>query len=189
MEIIKEKAVSFTGHRPEKIPGYDGKKNLIFSTIMSMLYYQIQKSIEDGFEYFISGAAKGIDLWAANYVLEFRRKYPDIKLICAVPFKKHDESFKSSDLLLLNNTLNAADEVIYTSEEYSKDCYRRRNYFMVDNSSRLIAVVNQYNSGTGQTINYANKKGLDVHIIDIGQITSITPPKPTIQDSGMIYLD
>ena len=46
---------------------------------------------------------------------------------------------------------------------------QKRNYFMVDNSSKLIAVVDDYRSGTGQTIRYAENKGIDVSIIDINK--------------------
>ena len=42
---------------------------------------------------------------------------------------------------------------------------------MVDNSSLLVAVVDNYRSGTGQTINYARKKGIPVHIINVKDYT------------------
>lgn len=62
---------------------------------------------------------------------------------------------------------NNADAVVYTSDAYTADAFKKRNYFMVDNSSKLIGVVAEYKSGTGQTIRYAKKKGLECRIIDL----------------------
>ncbi|MGN0613252.1 MAG: SLOG family protein [Porcipelethomonas sp.] len=186
MTIIKEKTVCFTGHRPEKLPGGGDPDNPVIAAVKSMLYYQIYEAAEDGFEYFISGMARGIDIWAAQYVMEIKKKFPDIKLICAKPFEMHNNSFKGKDLWESSNILSHADDIICVSREYSKRCYRLRNYYMVDNSSRLIAVVDDYKSGTGQTIKYAEKSGLDVRIIKIGDYVEVqTGEKAT--DKGNFY--
>lgn len=171
METIKEKTVCFTGHRPEKLPGGSYAGDIRLNMIKSTLYYQIQLAIEQGFEFFINGLARGVDIWAAQYVIELRRQYPDIKLISVMPFRNHSKGFKGKDLYDLNLVINNSDEVICVSDEFSKDCYRRRNYYMVDNSSRLIAVVENFRSGTGQTINYARKKGIDVKMINVTDFT------------------
>lgn len=189
MTVKKEKTVCFTGHRPEKIPGYDSWNNSVYSVIKSMLYYQIYQSVVDeGYEYFITGLARGIDLLAAKYVIELKKKFTGINLICVKPFEEHGDKFKGQDLWELKNVLAEADDIICVSETYSKGCYKRRNCFMVDNSSKLIAVVDNYKSGTGQTISYANKKGLDVHIINIRDYVSIAP-NTIHQKSGFFYLE
>lgn len=167
MEIIKEKAVCFTGHRPETFCQTIGLDGPAIKMIKSMLYYQIQLAIDDGYEYFISGVARGVDIWAANYVIELKRKYPRLKLICAKPFLEHSKGFRGSELYDLNNILKKSDDVVCVSEHYSRGCYMRRNRFMVDNASRLIAVVGNYQSGTGQTINYAYKQGIDIRTINV----------------------
>ena len=145
----------FTGHRPEKLPGMGNDSSPLLQMLKSILYYQIYSSAEEGYEYFISGLARGVDLWAAEYVLEIKKKFPQIKLICAKPYPAHGSNFKGSDLFSLRNVLEKADEVVCVSDEYSRDCYKNRNYYMVDRSSKLIAMVNDYKSGTGQTISYA----------------------------------
>ena len=44
----------------------------------------------------------------------------------------------------------------------------RRNRYMVDRSVRLIAVYNGVpKGGTFQTLQYAMKKGLSIHILDL----------------------
>ena len=41
---------------------------------------------------------------------------------------------------------------------------------MVENSEKLIAFVNNYRSGTGQTINYARRTGIMTDITDLSDI-------------------
>lgn len=163
--MIKEKTVCFTGHRPEKLPGYNDPDSGILGMIKSMLFYRIYSAAQAGYEYFISGVARGVDLWAAESVLEIKKKFPDIKLICAKPFAEHGNSFKSKDLWAYNNIIERADEVVCVSDKYSSSCYKARNYYMVDHSSCLIGVVSDYKSGTGQTIAYAKKSGLKISLI------------------------
>lgn len=171
-EMIKEKTVCFTGHRPEKLPGYGEINNHLLSMIKSMLYYRIYVAAESGYKYFISGLARGVDLWAADSVIDIKRKFPDIKLVCAKPYPEHGSTFKGEDLWTLNNVLEKADEIICVSDSYSRNCYKTRNCFMVDNSSCLIAVVDDYHSGTGQTLAYAKKKGLELSIIKVADISA-----------------
>lgn len=175
MTTIKEKTVCFTGHRPEKLPGYKELNNPALSVMKSMLYYQIYQSVKEGFEYFISGLARGVDIWAALYVIEIKKKFPDLKLISVKPYEDHGRYFKGEDLWNLKNVLAESDDIICVSKEYSRDCYKLRNQFMVNNSSKLIAVVDDYKSGTGQTINYANKMGINVSIINVKDYLSIAP--------------
>ena len=166
---MRENTVCFSGHRPEKLPGYDNKNKVVLQMIKSTLYFQIYQAIADGYRNFISGLARGTDLWAAEYVLDLKRQYPDIRLIGAIPFPEHSSSFRGGDLWSFNNVAGQADEIVCTSQEYSRDCYKIRNQYMVDRSSRLIAVVSDYKSGTGQTINYAKKQNLDLHIINVNE--------------------
>lgn len=186
LEFVKEKTVCFTGHRPEKLPGFEAINNPELKIIKSMLYYQIFSAAEEGFEFFITGGARGVDIWAAEYVIEMKRKFPNIKLICAKPFEAHVESFKGEDLWCYLNVIDKADEVIDVSKEYSKQCYRLRNEFMVDNSSRLIAVLGDMKSGTGQTVNYARKQGIEVKLINVDEITG---GKISTDKCGIIYFD
>lgn len=175
MVAIKEKTICFTGHRPEKLPGYGDPDNPSLSMIKSMLFYQICRAIDEGYRYFISGVSKGVDLWAARYVLKAQAEHPDISLICVKPFEQHGQSFKGEELFEFNNIIACADEVICLSDRYTRDCYKKRNCFMVDHSSRVIAVVGDYRSGTGQTISYARKQGLEINIIKVQDYLSGTP--------------
>ena len=164
--MIKEKTACFTGHRPEKISKSGNPKKSYLLQIKSMLYLETLEAVRDrGYRTFISGMAKGVDLWACNIVLDIKKMYPDIKLICALPYESHGKTWHGIERFEFERYLAHADEVIAVSKEYSKDCFYKRNRFMVDNSSLLIGICRDEKSGTGQTINYAKRKGLDTKII------------------------
>ena len=68
----------FTGHRPEKL--HCGE-----ATVCAILEGSIDAAIADGFVTFITGMARGVDIWAAEIVLARKATNPEIRLICALP--------------------------------------------------------------------------------------------------------
>lgn len=70
----------FTGHRPEKL-------FLVDREIIKELEREIKAAIERGYTTFISGMARGVDIWAAEIVLNLRKKNKDLHLICASPYE------------------------------------------------------------------------------------------------------
>ena len=59
--------VCFTGHRPEKLTRNE-------KAIKKELETKIIQAIADGLHVFITGMARGVDIWAAQIVLSLRAK-------------------------------------------------------------------------------------------------------------------
>lgn len=168
--IPKEKTVCFSGHRPEKLPDGGNMTSPVMGVIKSLLYQEITAAIDDGYTCFITGLARGIDLIAGELVLDIKRTDPKIGLVAAVPYKAQPKNLKSYEKFAYGCIINEADKVVYVSEKYHKGCLQERNQFMVENSSRLIAAVANYRSGTGQTIRLAENAGIEVRVINISKI-------------------
>lgn len=64
---LKQHRCCFTGHRPEKLGVSEARAK-------ALLKSAIQQAISDGYVTFISGMAREIDLWAAEIVIEERKK-------------------------------------------------------------------------------------------------------------------
>lgn len=167
---MTDKTVCFSGHRPEKLPGRGKNDSAETAFIMDLLRTKIEESIREGYTRFFSGVARGIDLWAAQTVLELRKTNPDIELVCVKPVENQGHNFPEEDKLLYESVISKADLVICTSKEYSRNCYTVRNHYMVDHAEKLIAFVSNYRSGTGQTINYARKLGRKTDVTDLSSI-------------------
>lgn len=146
---------AFTGHRPEKlnIPEWEVRK---------LLRQAIEQAYTDGFNVFLSGVARGVDLWAADIVLLMKEEHPDIKLMCAVPFIGYDSRWSNKQRSECQRILKSADHVVTVCNGYSDGCFQRRNEWLVDHASRLIAVWNGKPSGTGNAVRYALSQKVEV---------------------------
>ncbi|MBR3679422.1 MAG: DUF1273 family protein [Oscillospiraceae bacterium] len=171
-------AVCFSGHRQKKLPSEPLQR-----VLQSILLDEIQTAIRDGASIFYSGLATGIDLMAAETVLTQRLLHPQIRLIGVKPFAKQNESLSGALAARCQTVETAADQVICISPHYHRGCYRLRNQYMIDHSERLIAVVSDMHSGTGQTIRMAQKRGISLRIIDIKQLESLLLPEAQAQSA------
>lgn len=151
---------AFTGHRPEKVIGSEGK-------IIVELRKEILKAIDEGYRVFLTGMSWGVDLWAADIVIELRRYNKDLKLMCVIPFEGMEDRWPVDWKKHYNLVRKQADHVQVLSDRYSPDVYQARNQWLVNHSSRLIAVFNGEPSGTGNTIQYAQEQGVPIHIIEV----------------------
>lgn len=149
----------FTGHRPEKL-------NTSEKEVKAALRKQIDQAVHDGFTVLITGMARGVDLWAAEIVLDLRKRNKEIRLICAIPHDGFEARWSPSWQELYRYVLAEADLTRVISKGYHTGVYQVRNEWMVNHSARVIAVFNGQPSGTKNTIDYAYRQGVPVVLIE-----------------------
>lgn len=147
--------VCFTGHRPEKLTQPD-------RVVIRLLEEEIRQAIADGFTTFISGMARGVDIWAAEIVLRLRNEGQPIRLICASPYDGFEQGWRTDWQKRYHEVLQNADLVRFICKGYSRACFQIRNEWMVNHSARVIAVFNGEPSGTKNTIDYAARCNISV---------------------------
>ncbi|MDE6148469.1 MAG: DUF1273 domain-containing protein [Ruminococcus sp.] len=165
-----DKTCCFTGHRNRDLPFSGDRRKQGMKCLVSSLQMYIEKAVNDGYDTFISGMAEGVDLICAEIVYNLiTRKGMDLKLICAVPYKNQGVKELSNpiDQYVYSMISRDCNNIVYISDKKSRDCYQKRNRFMVENSRRVIGVIKDENakSGTFQTINMAKRAGLELNII------------------------
>ena len=155
MTTSKFDTVCFTGHRPEKLTQSE-------ETVREALRKGIDQALAWRCTTFISGMAPGVDIWAAEEILALKRKNPEVKLVCAVPFdgfaRNWDDDWKNRYTAILAK----ADEVFFVSPGNMRAVAIIRDKWMVDHSSLVIAFYNGEKGGTRTTIDYAEKKKVRV---------------------------
>ena len=149
----------FTGHRPEKLGCGEAEA-------VDRLETAIQDAYDSGYRTFITGMARGVDIWAAEIVLSMRETQPDVHLICALPHPDFEMRWSAEWQRRYRDVLTAADLVKTVCPAFSIGAYQKRNEWMVDHSSCVIAFYNGAPGGTANTIEYAKKQGVDIVIID-----------------------
>ena len=145
----------FTGHRPEKLKRTEEK-------IRKGLEEAIFKAISDGYTTFITGMARGVDIWAGHIVLKLRQTNPELRLIAALPYPNCDSRWSTSWRKQYADVLEAADLVQSICTQYSMAAFQMRDEWMVDHSTRVIAVYDGVPGGTKNTIEYAEKRRVEV---------------------------
>lgn len=156
------KSCCFTGHRPQKLPwGYD-ENDLRCIKFKNKLALTIEAVYESGIRHFICGMALGCDMYCAEAVIELRRRKGDITLEAAVPYDGQDEAWNAVNRKRYRDILMECDSTVLLSDSYTPSCMMKRNRYMVDSSSILIACYDGKSGGTQNTVNYAIEKDLEI---------------------------
>ena len=155
---LRQHRCCFTGHRPENLDKPE-------DDVIEGLKKEIRTAPADGFRTFISGMARGVDLWAAEIVLALRDKGAEIRLICASPYRGFESRWSRDWQERYRRVMEQADLVRFICPGYSRDCFQRRNQWMVDHSARVIAVYNGQPSGTRNTVEYARRCNVPVILL------------------------
>lgn len=165
--IIVQVYCAFTGHRPKSFPWKYDETARDCILLKAALAAQITELTTQGVTDYLSGMALGVDLWSAQIVLNLRRKNPEIKLHCILPCEGQEVKWAAPAQEQYHTILSQASDIVYVSQEYTSNCMLRRNHYLVEHSSILLAIYNgARRSGTGATINYARKLGRKIIIID-----------------------
>jgi uncharacterized phage-like protein YoqJ len=166
------KTLAFTGSRPHKLPwGFDESHPACLS-LKTTVKERLVRLIEDkNVRRFISGMAMGIDMICAEIVLELKESYPDINLTAAVPCKDQDMLWPQKQRDRYTLILGQCDDIHMISEAYSGDCMEKRNKWMADHCDMLLAVWNEKPGGAGKTLKYAEKRGIEIVIIDPSELS------------------
>lgn len=156
----QKNVVTIVGDRPELLAfNYTlcDSKDKIEDDICNLLREAIADKIKNGTVEFIIRTSKGVGLWAAKSILEYRKENHNIKLTCVVPYTGMEQKWEKSDKELYHQILKQADTVKYMSESYSPDCFNECNKYLVDNSDEVISAYADFHGGVRGVLKYAMK--------------------------------
>lgn len=149
--------VAATGHRPDKLGGYDfynPKRDWIRRQIWNELARLKPVAC-------ISGMALGIDqdfAWTA---------WMGIPVLAAIPFKGQESRWPESSRMFYQELLARCYHIeIVSPGEYSARKMQIRNQWMVDHCQILLAVWDGSSGGTGNCVDYANRVHRQIVRID-----------------------
>lgn len=161
------KVCAFSGHRPKSFPWKYNEAAPDCVLLKEILAKQIKLLADRGVTDWLSGMAQGVDLWCAQIVLDLKEKNPALHLHCILPCEGQEVKWPVAERERYHSILRQADDIVYVEREYSGVSMQKRNYYLVDHSSILLAVYNgSHRSGTGMTMRYAHKLGREIIVID-----------------------
>jgi uncharacterized phage-like protein YoqJ len=174
--------IAFTGHRPEKIGGYDESSPMrvaVKNAIADALKRAIAKHGESKEIIVVTGGALGVDTDAAREAYKL-----GLKFIVARPCSDHGENFKADAKVAYQKMLKIAHKVVLVNEQPydlagKADCLHARNRWMVDNCDAVVAIWDGSPSGTSNCVAYAKKANRPMIIINPNDLMGNEPTPPS----------
>lgn len=159
---------AFTGHRPRALPWGDDEGDPRCLAVKEKLEAAVERAYALGYRHFICGMAQGSDLYFGEAVARLRLVHPDMTLEGAVPFPEQCKRWPAADQERYRDLLERCDMETLIQHSYTPHCMHRRNRYMVDHASRLIALYNGLGErgGTLSTIRYAMDQGVTVDMVE-----------------------
>lgn len=178
------KTICFTGHRPNKLYGYD-LNNPKYKKLTNVIGQELLKIFncfgKEERYHFITGGALGLDTLAFNIIDYAIKTLPyHITQELAIPFKDQPIRWlNQNDIVHYNNNMKLADKITYVDSldrysinnsqigSYNPIKMQKRNEYMVDNSDIVIAIWSSMKKGgTWNCVNYAKKLNKRIIIIN-----------------------
>ena len=122
----------------------------------------IESAWKAGYRHFLCGMAQGCDLYFCECVQNLRGYFSGITLEAAIPYPDQSARWPMEQQKRYRILLDSCDLQTMVSSHYSPSCMVRRNHYMVDHASMLIAVFNGTPGGTSGTIEYAMRRRIPV---------------------------
>lgn len=155
----------FTGHRPGKLPwGYDEEDPRCLA-LKRRIADAAEAAYEEGYRHFLCGMALGCDLYFCEAVLALREARPGVTVEATIPCPTQADAWAPDQRERYKRLVEACDFETLVSAQYTPYCMQRRDRYMVDHSSLLIAAFDGTPGGTQYTMQYAMSRR--VSIVDL----------------------
>ena len=158
----RQESCCFTGHRPTTLPWRYNETDPRCLVLKQRIADAVETAYEEGYRHFLCGMAMGCDLYFCEAVLDLRRRHDDVTLEAAIPCATQANTWPAAQRERYRCLLNQCDYETMVSTEYSPSCMQRRDRYMVDHSSLLIAAFDGSAGGTRYTVEYALRRQISV---------------------------
>ena len=158
----RQESCCFTGHRPGKLPwGYnEGDPRCL--ALKRRMADAVAAAYEQGYRHFLCGMAQGCDLYFCECVLALRQEHPDVTVEAAIPCPTQADAWPAAQREQYDRLVSSCDFETLVSARYTPSCMQRRDRYMVDHASLLIAAFDGTAGGTRYTVEYAMRRGISV---------------------------
>lgn len=163
----KEKTCCFTGHRPEKLPWGDNESDPRCIDLKTRIADAVRAAYSGGKRHFISGMAAGCDLFFCEACLELREERQDVTVEAAIPWDGQSDAWPEPLRRRYSRLVEDCDFYTLVQQHYTPECLMKRNRYMVDSSTLLIAAYNGRPGGTMNTMLYAMRQGVEIIEISV----------------------
>lgn len=160
-------SVAFTGYRPSKLPYLNDLNSHEARALYQAIYDEFERLVIRDYRFFLTGGALGCDLLAAEAAVALKKKYYKKHIVheLCIPCYDHDAKWEEKDKRRIEEIKKSSIVTYVSDSEYFNGCMQKRNRYMVDTSSVLVAVYDGIKGGTKNTVEYAQKQNKKLIVI------------------------
>ena len=158
----RQDSCCFTGHRPAKLPWRYHEADPRCAALKRRMADAVDFAYEQGYRHFICGMALGCDLYFCECALALRERHPEVTVEAAIPCPTQAERWPAAQRARYEALVERCDLETMVSAQYTPSCMQRRDRYMVDHASLLIAAFDGSPGGTRYTMEYALRRGLTI---------------------------
>ena len=174
MMKARQESCCFSGHRPEKLPWREDESDPRCLELKTRIAAALDRAYDKGYRNFLCGMARGCDWYFCEQVIQLRKRRAGVYLEAAIPYPEHGNGWSEENRRRYQTLLAACDEQFMVSTHYHRGCLQKRDRYIVDHASLLIAAFNGQPGGTQYTMRYAIRQGIEVDDLHVETLESIS---------------
>lgn len=166
------KVMTISGYKAHEI-GIFKQTDPAITIIKKALKQHVESKINEGLEWVIVSGQLGVELWAAEVVLELKTIYPSLNLAILTAFENHDENWNEGNQEHYQRIAMEADFVDAISKKpyENPQQLRNKNHFHLLKSDGLLMVYDEEKEGSPKYLWELAKKYRETNDYDLTQIT------------------
>lgn len=131
--------VLISGYRPYELGIFKPDQKEV-TVLKAFIRSKLHEYIDEGAEWFIIQGYTGIELYAAEVIIELKEDGYDIRLGVLMPFHQFDDRYKEVDRETLNKVLAESDfkDYIYKQPYTNPGMFKNINRFLISNTDSAL---------------------------------------------------
>lgn len=152
--------IALTGHRPNKLAGYNMSAPFYKRLRQQLMAVIAQKLETHDVVVCHCGMALGADIVWGEAIANMRFKFGSrVRFVAHIPCHNQESRWPQASQDHYHAVLNHSDDSVIYHDSYTPSCMQDRNVGMIRNSDLLIAIWDGTPGGTGNTVRAAKDVG------------------------------
>lgn len=167
------KRLFVSGYKAHEL-GIFNEKNPGLQIIKKALKRELVRFLEEELEWVIISGQLGVEMWAAETVLELKKEYPHLKLAVITPFLNQEEKWKEETQDYYRNIVMHADYMnsVYQTPYQGVWQFAEKDKFLLSNSDGILLVYDEDNVGSPKFLSKLAAKKADTDDYRLFRITA-----------------
>lgn len=167
------KTLFVTGYKPHEL-GIFNEKHPGIIIIKKALEQEFRALLEEGLEWVVISGQLGVEIWAAEVILELKIEYPNLKYSVITPFLDQQKNWNEVKQQQFSYILNKADfTTSVTKRPYEAPWqFVEKDKFIIQNTDALLLVYDEDNEGSPKYVKQLAEKFAEQHDYELLKITA-----------------